>query len=41
MVAGRDHVLHTALEADHRVAQEREAVGRVVPGDGVEVVGAA
>ena len=26
---------------DHRVAQEREAVGRVVPGDGVEVVGTA
>src|SRR5437899_3615521 len=41
MVARLDRPLHTALDADHRIAQEREAVGRVVPGDGVEVVGAA
>src|SRR5438093_900258 len=41
MVAGRDRLLHPALEADHPVAEEREAVGRVLPGDLVEVVGAA
>src|SRR6266571_5177143 len=32
MVPRPNRLLHTALEADHRVAQEREAVGRVVPG---------